>query len=142
MTTAAKNSFGNLFKAVASGGSPATIGELLTINFPNLQRGMQDATTLDQASQAMEVIPEGVYDPGEVTITFHHIDQNTSDALLYNALAAGTLLDCQLTTKKSAGTGTWSFSGYVTSYNPQQQQVKGKQVAQVTVKITGAITRA
>lgn len=142
MTTGAKNSMGNLFKAVAAGGSLATIGELLTINWPNLQRGMQDATTLDQASQAMEFIPEGVYDPDAVTLTYHHIDQNASDAFFYGALVAGTLLDIQCTAKKASGTGTLSGQGYVTSYNPQQQQVKGKQVAQVTIKATGAWTRA
>ena len=143
MSNAAKNSFGNILEAVASGGSLATVSELMSVdNMPAITRQMIDATTIDQASQAEAVIPAGTYKVNEMQFTIHHIDQNTGDTLFYGAVTAATKLDLRLTFKKTSGTGTWSFSGYVTRYEPGTTTKDGKQTMKLSIQPDGAITKA
>lgn len=143
MSNAAKNTWANTLEAVASGGSLAVVSELVSIDsMPEVSRQMIDATTLDQASQAEAIIPAGTYKVGALQFTIHHLDQNTGDTLFYGAASAGTKLDLRITVKKSSGTGTWSFSGYVTSYKAGPQTKDGKQTMQITIQPDGAITKA
>ena len=58
-------------------------------------------------------------------------------------VASGTQQDCEGTFKGESGAvKKWTFSAFVTNYNPQAQEIRGKQTAAITVRITGKITRS
>ncbi|MBA15568.1 MAG: hypothetical protein CMN73_04350 [Sphingomonas sp.] len=126
-----------------TGSTPASIGEILSLTPPNVQRATQDATHMESHEGWMEAITEGVIDPGTWTFNVHHLDQSTGDSACWDALASGTQQDCEGTFKGESGAvKKWTFSAFVTNYNPQAQEIRGKQTAAITVRITGKITRS
>lgn len=143
MTVAAKKSFGAKLYIAADGVTPLVlVAELLSLNPPVMERATIDVTTHDSAAQAMEFITEGVYDPGEVSGQVHYIAGSAGDDAMITALTGGGLQDCKITLKAASSTEDLTFSGYVTSYGPDGQEVTGKQTASFTIKVSGAITQA
>ena len=143
MTTAAQPSFGNKIRICAHGGSLANVAELLTFAPPKSQRDTIDATSHDSAGGAMEVIPEGTYDPGQVTGQMHYVAGSATDLAFRAALTGATLQDVEISMKGAAGAVyLQTFTGYITSYGPDEQPVKGKQAASFALKISGAVTQA
>jgi hypothetical protein len=143
MTAAAKNTFGAVLKLAVAGGSLATIAELTSITPPTLTRGTIDATTHDGASQAMEFIADGVFDPGEISIEGNLILGSAADDLFVAAVTTGALYDFELVGKAATGTESKEGSCIVTSYAPGDMPVSGgKQTFTATLKVTGAITQA
>lgn len=142
MTASAKNTFGAVLKLDDTGGTPAEIAELNSITAPSLSRGTIDVTTHD-GGQAMEFIPDGVYDPGSIEIEGNLIASSTEDDLFQAALTSGTVQDFEILIKAASGTDTWSGSAIVTSYSPGPMPVQGaKQTFTASLKVTGAITVA
>lgn len=143
MTVAAKKSFGAQLLMAADGVTPLVlVAELLTLQPPVLERATIDVTTHDSASQAMEFITEGIYDPGEVSGQVHYIAGSAGDDAMIAALTGGGLHDFEIVLKAASSTEDQTFSGYVTSYGPDQMEINGKQTASFTIKVTGAITQA
>ncbi len=143
MTVAAKKSFGAQLLMAADGVTPLVlVAELLTLQPPVLERATIDVTTHDSAGQAMEFITEGIYDPGEVSGQVHYIAGSAGDDAMITALTGGGLHDFEIVLKAASSTEDQTFSGYVTSYGPDQMEINGKQTASFTIKVTGAITQA
>lgn len=143
MPTAAQTSFGNQIWIAVDGQSLVKVAELLTVAPPKSARGMLDATSHDSTGGAEEVIPEGTYDPGSVTGQMHLIAGSATDLAFRAALSGGLLHDFRVVIKGAAGAAfNQTFSGYVTSYGPDDQPVKGKQAASFAIKISGAIAQA
>lgn len=143
MTAAAKNTRGTVLKLAVSPGAPAAIAELTNITESGMTRATIDATTHDGASQAMEFISDGVYDPGEISFEGNLIAGSTADDLLRGAVEAGSLMAGELEFKAATGTKTRDFNCYVTSYSIGEFPVAGgKQSFSCTVKLTGAIAQA
>lgn len=143
MTASAKHTFGAVLKLADTGGTPAVIAELNSITPPAMQRGTIDVTTHDGASQAMEFIADGVYDPGEIQVEGNLIASSTEDDLLIAALTTGTVQDFEILIKAATGTDTWSGSAILTAYTPGDMPVSGgKQTFTATLKVTGPITVA
>lgn len=142
MTAAAKDTFGTILRLAAAPGSPVAIAELTSITPPTLSRGAQDATTLDGASEAMEFIAEGVYDPGEISCSGHLIMGSAADDLFIAALTTGNLYNFEIEGKAASGREEMSGSGLVTSYAPGEFTPTGKQTFTATIKVTGPIVQA
>lgn len=143
MTASAKNTYGAVLKLDDTGGTPAVVAELSNITPPSLSRATIDVTTHDGASQAMEFIADGVYDPGEISCEGNLIASSTEDDLFLAALISGTVQDFEILIKAASGTDTWSGSAIVTAYEPGPMPVQGgKQSFTATLKVTGAITVA
>ena len=142
MTTAAKTAFGAALWMVADGGTLVKVAELLTVNPPKLAREMIPATSHDSTGGAMEVIPEGIYDPGEVSGQVHYIAGSTSDDTFITALTGAGLYDFKSGVKAATGTEDMTFSGYVTSYGIDDLPTNGKQTASFNIKVSGQITQA
>ena len=143
MTIAAKQTFANkVFMDASPTAAVTLVGELLDFNPPRGARATEDVTTHDSAGGAQEFMAEGIYDPGELTLTMHHIDGSTTDLAFTTALATGALQNVMLRLKAATGSRDWFFSGYVTDYGPEAQPIRGKQTATATLKVTGAITKA
>lgn len=143
MTTAAKTTFANkVFMAAAPTAPTTAIAELLDFSPPKGTRDTIDATTHDSPGGAEEVIAEGTYNPGEMTIEMNYIARSAGDLAFTAAFTGGVLQNFKLQLKTSTGTEDWTFSGYVTEYGPDAMPVKGKQTATASVKVSGAITKA
>ena len=143
MTAAAKNTYGAVLKLVAAGGSLATIAELNSITHPTLTRATIDVTSHDGATQAMEFIADGTYDPGEITVEGNLILGSAADDLFLTAVTTGALYDFELVAKAATGTESKEGSCIVTSYAPGDMPVSGgKQTFTATLKVTGAMTQA
>lgn len=143
MTAAAKNTRGTVLKLAVSPGTPAAIAELTNITESGMTRSTIDATTHDGATQAMEFIADGVYDPGEITFEGNLIGGSVTDDLLKAAVEGGSLMVGELTFKASTGTETRDFFGIVTNYAIGDFPVAGgKQTFSCTMKLSGAVLQA
>lgn len=143
MTTAAKTTFANkVFMNPAPTAATTAVAELIDFDPPKPARGTIDATTHDSAAGAEEVIVEGTYDPGELSLTVNYIARSAGDLAMTLAFTGATLQNCKMQVKTATGTEDWTFQGYVTSYGPDSQPVKGKQTAGLALKVSGAITKA
>lgn len=142
MTTAAKTNFGAELWMGASGGSLTKVAELVTLNPPKQTRGTIDATSHDSPAGAMEFLTEGVYDPGEVTGQVNYIAGSTGDDAFIAAVTDGVIRDFKIVVKSASDTEDMEFSGFLTSYGPDEMPVNGKQVASFAVKVSGPITQA
>lgn len=142
MTAAAKDTRGTVLKLVATGGSLATIAELTSITPPTLSRGTIDVTTHDGATEAMEFIADGVYDPGEISCEGNLIAGTAADDLFVAAATGGGIYDFEIVIKAASGTESLEGKCIVTSYGPGDMPVAGgKQTFSATMKVTGAITQ-
>lgn len=143
MTTAAKTTFGTKVYMDAAPTAAATlIGELLTVTPPKMSRATIDATSHDSVAGAEEVIAEGTYDPGQMPLTVNYIARSAADLAMTAAMTGGALQNVKVQVKTAAGVENWTFSGIVTDYGPDDMPVKGKQTATMTLKVSGAITKA
>lgn len=141
MTDLAKTSKGIVLKLADTGGTPASVGELLSVTLPGLQRNTIDVSTHDGGA-AMEFIADGVYDAGEIQIQGHYIAGSTADDLFIAALTSGTVQDFIVQPKAASSTEDISGSAIVTAYAPDGMEVEGKQTYSATLKVTGALTQA
>jgi hypothetical protein len=143
MTTAAKVTFANkVYMDPAPTAAATLVAELLSITPPKQSRGMIDATTHDSIGGAEEVISEGTYDPGTMTLSVNYIARTVGDIAMTLSMTSGALQNIKLLVKTATGFESWTFSGYVTEYGPDDMPVKGKQTASLTLKVSGAITKA
>lgn len=142
MTTAAKTTFGNKLFLGTAAGTLTTVGELLSFDPPNAQRGTMDVTTMDSAAGAEEVIVEGTYDPGDMKGQVHYIGGSSFDLAMITAVTSGAIQYFKIQLKSATGTIDRTGACYVTSYGPDGQSVKGKQTAAFSLKVTGAVTQA
>ena len=143
MTAAAKDTRGTILKLVATGGSLATIAELTSITPPTLSRGTIDVTSHDGATEAMEFIADGVYDPGEISCEGHLVAGTAADDLFIAALTTGAVDDFEIVVKAASGTESLEGKCLITSYAPGDMPVAGgKQTFTATIKITGALVQA
>lgn len=127
---------GTLFK-VASAGAPSThvtVGEVTDISGPGLSADVHDVTNMD-STYAEKVV--GLLDGGEVSLSMNFLPTNTQHKSALADLASGALRSMQIVWID--GPTTWSFSGFVTKYEPSAS-VGGKLGASMTVKISGAVT--
>lgn len=139
---AAKNTFGATLKIATAGGVVSAVANLTSFSLPEMTREAIDATTHDSASGVAEYIPDGVMDPGEITMEGNLIAGSTDDDRLVAAMAAGTLLDWEIEVYAATGSKTWSGSdAFLTSYNCGEMPVKGgKQTFTATLRCNGPIT--
>lgn len=141
MTTEAKITFGNELWMAPHGQALSKIAELRTISPPKPSRDMNDATTHDSPEGAMEFIPSGVYDPGTLPFSINHIAGSDDDLAFDEAATTAEFMDFKVVLKKASGTEDYLFSGYVTTYGPDDQPVNGIQTASGTVRVSGPVVR-
>lgn len=141
MTALAKTTFGASLRLAVSGGSLATVAELTSITPPTFSRAAVDATSLDSASGAMEYIPDGVFDAGEISLSGNLILGSTNDNFFTTAITGGQVLDFEVIAKATTGTRKWTGKAIVTAYEPGELGVAGKQEFSATLKVSGPIAQ-
>lgn len=145
MTVAAIPNFGKQFWMAPAGQALVQVAELISLKNPNPTHGIVDVTTHDSATDPdggvpMEKIKEPVYDPGQVTGSHHYIAGSTMDEMMIAARNSPEVYDFKIVVPTTDGAKEeLTFSGFVTSYEPQDAPVRGVQVANFTVEVTGVI---
>lgn len=142
--TGAIAAIGTLLKR-GDGGSPeafTTVLEVMKLKAPQIKIDVVDVTNDDSPGAWEEKIPT-ILRSGEVTFTVNYQPASTS----HNA-TAGILADVSAKTKRNwkivfpnSGATTWSFSAYVTGFQPDADESK-QLTADITLTITGQPTLA
>lgn len=125
------------------GGSTLTkLSELLSLKAPSQTVGVIDVTTHDSAEGIMESMPEGVSDPGDGSATIHWIPGSATDTLVQAVLAARQVRNVKFVL--NGATAKYALTGpiIVTSYEPDDSPVQGKQTATIGFKAAGKMTLA
>lgn len=137
----AKSTFGATLKIGTAGGAVSAVALLTNFTPPEWMRDAVDVTTHDSAGGAMEYMPDGVYDTGEIPMEGLFIAGSTDDDRIQAAMVAGTLIDWEIELYAASGTKTMSGSdGFFTKYAIGELVVKGgKQTFRATLKATGPI---
>lgn len=134
--------FGVVFKIGTTSTPSTTIADVFEISPPKTTREAVDVTTHGSASGIMEFIPDGVSDPGELTVQMLYTAASASDTAILTAFSSGDVYYFQWSAKGSASTKTFTTQGVITEYGPDALPVKGKQTATMKVKLSGAVTVA
>jgi hypothetical protein len=142
MTTAAKIAFGTELWIGPAGGTLVKVPELLSVDPPKGGRDTIDATTHDSPGGAMEFITEGVYDPGDIKAQVNYIAGSTFDLAMIAARASGDKQGFKIVVKSAADTVDVTGECFVTEYGPDGMEVKGKQTAALSLKVTGEVDQA
>lgn len=128
------DAYGSILKRGAT-----TIAGVRTISGPSLSLDTVDVTTHDSPNAWREFIAT-LIDAGEVTLDIVWDPDDTTQISLRTDLIARTAVGYSVT-MPDATPQVWSFSGFVTAYQPNAP-VDGELSASVTIKITGAVTIA
>ena len=135
-------SYGVVFKIGTTSTPSTTIADVLEVGPPKTTRDAVDVTTHGSANGIMEAIPDGVSDPGEISVQMLYTAASATDTAILTAFSAGTLYYFQWTAKSASGTKTFTTQGVITEYGADPLPVKGKQTATMKVKLSGAVTVA
>lgn len=137
--TQGTSGFGTLLKRGDGASSEAftTIAEVTNITGPGESLEVIDATHMESPSGYREYIPS-LLDSGEVTFDLNFLPADSNQSGLRTDLTGKTKRNFQLVFTDS-GTTTYSFAGYVTSFEPSAQ-IDDKLSASCTIKVTGPVT--
>lgn len=133
--------FGTTLKLGPTGESRTALSKVVTITPPKLSRNAVDSTHHASVDGAMEFIPDGIYNPGQLTGTINYIAGDADDDLLL-AAALGGVYDFEFTANAESGTETFIRSGVMTEYGPDELPVSGKQTASFSIQLSGPGTQA
>ncbi|GMV06718.1 MAG: hypothetical protein AMXMBFR53_29930 [Gemmatimonadota bacterium] len=139
------NAHGTLLKMSDMAGTPTftTIAQIIRVAGPNMTRGTTEAVDHDSTT-AKDFLPDALYDGGEVTFVIHYdppAATHNAAAGLKKALKDGDIRDFQLI-YPDPGAAQDAFSAYVTAFGGEAESNNGKLMANVTLKVSGAITEA
>jgi len=116
-------------------GSTITFGtsgfsaELMSLSGPSIERASVETTHMGTTT-AKTFTPGDIYDGGSITCEFQYDAGDTPPV----AGAAETI------TIAWGGSGTFSFSGFMTSYSINGEQGDNLMTASMGIKVTGAVT--
>ncbi len=136
---AGKEAFGGVVKIGSSNPPSTTLVGVTDIAPPNYTRDAVDVTAHDSPGGAMEFIPDGVYDPGDLSITLNHIADSATDQAIETLFLAGDAIYVSWTENAASGSETMTSAGVITSYQIDNLAVKGKQSAKLAIKLSGPL---
>ncbi len=132
--TLAKGGFGTKIYRDDGTGTFTAIAEVMDIQGPELTQIIEDATNQDSPNGWEEKIAVGVKAAGDVTFSLNLLQDDTTQNALRNDLETSTKRNFRIVI--AGGTKRISFSGFVSKVG-QSYPVKGKQVSDVAISITG-----
>ena len=119
---------------ITVGGS--SIAQILDITPPQVSNEPQEVTTLsDTWATFLATLPDG----GEVTLTLLWDHDSATHATLWTMATDGSSATFVITLPAPSST-TYSFTGRVSGISGQQITAKNTVQANVTIKVSGAIT--
>lgn len=142
--TQATIGYGTLLKR-GDGGSPevfAAIAEVVGITPPQAVADDVEVTHLSSPNRTKEFI-QGMIDAGEASFSINWLPSDSTHDELTGLLAnqiSGAVKNWQVVLPNALL--TWTFPGYVKSFEPDEITAGDKLGASVTIKVTGASTYA
>lgn len=124
-----------------AGGTLVKVAELINCNPPSITRDTIDVTTHDSSGDASEFVSDGVYERGDIKADIHYIPGSAGDTAIILALTTGALQDVKIVVKSAGGAEKLEGAALVTEYAPATMEVKGKQMASLTLKPSGVWTQ-
>lgn len=134
--SSALNAFGTLLKR-----NGTTVAEVNDISGPGLSRDNIEVTHHQSANRWREFI-KGLKDGGEVTFSVNYIPTNATHNVAAGMLgdfSNETTVDTWSLVFPDTGATTWSFPGFITSWEPAEP-IDDKLSADVTIKVSGQPT--
>lgn len=135
--TSAKSGFGSQLQRDDGTGVFTAIAEVVSIDGPNISRGVVEATNHGSPNGWVERIASGLRDGGEVTVTANMLQDDSTQNPLYsdlNAAARNFRLVYPTATKRL------SFAGLVQSIS-HAFPLNDKMVQNIVIAISGAVTK-
>lgn len=127
---------------VSDSGSPGPtwqlIPEVSSINGPSGSATIIDVTDLASAAKEKQM---GLMDEGQVTLDMNYLPDNAVQEVLRAARAAKSLMVFKITFTDTAPATTFTFYGYVTSFQVSAGVDNPLKVS-ITLEITGAVAKA
>ncbi|MCW1985336.1 UNVERIFIED_ORG: hypothetical protein M2348_001068 [Sphingomonas sp. R1F5B] len=136
-----KPSYGVVVKMGDANPPTITLTNVVSVGPPKFTRDAVDTTNHGSSGGAMEAIPDGVYDPGEMVVTMNYVAGDANDDACIAAFASGTLKYFSHTVNAASTTETRGFAGVITEYGPDELPVKGKQTASLKIKVSGPVAQ-
>ena len=135
----AKTTFGTKFWFGNDPQNLTLFPNMVSISPPTITRNALDVTTHASPQGAQEFIPDGVYDPGELTVTWNGVVSDAMDDMIRAAWLNPSPYSFKWSSKAAAGEATFGPAvGVITSYDPTGALgTSGKQVGTLTVKLSG-----
>lgn len=129
-------------QAVGASATLTKLGELLSLKVPSSTVGIIDTTTHDSVDGVMESMAEGVTDPGSGTATIHWVPGSATDTLILAVLTAKITRNAKFVV--NGATAKYELTGpiIITSYEPDDAPVQGKQSATIGFRAAGKLTFA
>jgi hypothetical protein len=134
---------GNVKFQLGSTGSPTTwtdVGGVTGLDGPNQEQNFVDVTDFDSVNNTREYVP-GLNDVGEMTLSLNYDPNSVGHQTLEGIYDGRTLRKWRVRYGAASPYRFHSFSGYIQSLTPSARA--GEIIsAQVTIRVTGAITRS
>lgn len=134
--TQARGGFGTKLLRDDGTGTFTAIAEVGDITGPALTNLTEDATNNDSPNGWTEKISLGLKEAGDVTLTMHMLQDDSTQNALAQDLAGSVKRNFRIV--YPTGTKRKAFSAYVTNIGAAFP-VRGKMMSDVTLSITGAV---
>lgn len=140
----AKNTFGTTFQLSATtiSGTTGKFAAVQSVGFPNPQQGTVDTTHHESTSGIKEFLPSGLVEFSEMKVKIQVTPGDTTDTACVTAATSRAVYFWKLNSNGVSAAYVYSGSGIVTGYEIDDAPLEGVYSATVTIKPTGAITRA
>ena len=113
---------------------------IIDVNGPGIKRDVIGASNMSTAS-AEEYIAAALYDGGEVSVTIEFTGNESPQILNELTTTEDLIENITIDWAGDRGAGSYTFSAIMTEFKPKAAS-KDKMTADVTMKVTGAITVA
>ena len=129
---------GTIFKCCASDGTstPSAVAEVVSVSL-SMSLAEVETTNLSSSTKTYRYsnLPEG----GTCDITLNFDDDDTSQAVIENAITTPANLDCVIQFSDSTS-NTRTFTAFPTKFNYSGMQNEQNLQAEVSFRIVGAVT--
>lgn len=132
-------SFGTHFKIGVANPPDTLLAGVTRIAPPNLSRDALDVTDHASPGGAMEFIADGVYDPDTIVVSINHVRGSVTDEKCRTMFLSTPNCFVEWSENTSTDSETMVSAGVVTGYQVGELDLKGKQTATLTVKLSGPL---
>jgi hypothetical protein len=132
-------SFGTHFKIGVTNPPDTTLLGVTRIAPPNLSRDAIDVTDHASPGGAMEFIADGVFDPDTLVVTINHQRGSATDTKCQTMFLETPNCFVEWSENTSSASENMISAGVVTGYAVSELDIKGKQIATLTIKLSGEL---
>lgn len=125
---------GSLELSISS--SFTAIAQVTKVHAPRKKMGQVETTDLGSTSRTFLAT---ILDSGEVSFSINYDPDDSTHAQLNTSCDAGTM-EAWKVKMPATPASIFAFSGFITEFSPGDMTVDGLQTADLTIKVSGAVT--